>query len=41
MHLILYVFAFVCFVVAAVSVPTGRFNLTAAGLAFFVATFIF
>ncbi len=41
MDLILYVFAFVCFVLAAVGAPSGRFNLIGAGLAFWVATLIF
>lgn len=35
--LILLVFAFVCFVLAAVGVGHPRINLTAAGLAFFTA----
>ncbi len=39
--LILLVFAFVCFVIAAVGVPTGRFGLVAAGLAFWVANLLF
>lgn len=34
--LILLVFAFVCSVLAAVGVPTGRYNLIGAGLAFVV-----
>lgn len=34
---ILYVFAFVLFVIAACGVPTGRWNLIAAGLACWVA----
>lgn len=38
--IILLVFAFVCFVLAAFSVPAGRFNLIAAGLAFWVASLI-
>lgn len=41
MHQLLYVFAFVCFVLAAVSVPSGRVNLVAAGLACLAATLIF
>jgi hypothetical protein len=32
--LILLVFAFVCFVISAFGTVTGRFNLIAAGLAF-------
>lgn len=40
-HTILYVFALVCFVIAAAGAPTNRFDLVAAGLAFFMATFIF
>ena len=39
-HLVLYVFAFVFFVLAAWPVPTG-FNLVAAGLACLTATLIF
>jgi hypothetical protein len=31
------IFAFVLFVLAAVNVPSGRFNLVGAGLAFWVA----
>lgn len=34
--LILLVFAFVCFVLAAVGVASGRYNLIAGGLAFWV-----
>lgn len=41
MDLILTVFAFVCFTLAAVGVPSGRFNLIAVGLAFWVASLIF
>lgn len=41
MRLILLAFAFVCFVLAALNVGNGRINLTAAGLAFFVAAQIF
>jgi hypothetical protein len=37
---ILYVFAFVCFVLAAVGVKSGWVNLIAAGLAFLTATLI-
>ena len=40
-HTVLLVFAFVCFVLAAGSVPSGRINLIGAGLAFWVATLIF
>ena len=40
MNLILIVFAFVFFVLAALGVPSGRFNLTAAGLACWVATLL-
>ena len=39
--LILLVFAFVCFVIAAFGVSGGRFNLIAAGLAFWVAAQLF
>jgi len=38
MELILLIFGFVCFVIAAVGVTSGRFNLIAAGLAFWIAT---
>jgi hypothetical protein len=41
LDLLLYVFAFVLFVVAGVGVSSGRFNLIALGLACWVATFIF
>lgn len=41
MKLILLVFAFVCFVLAAIGVGSGRFNLVAAGLAFETASLIF
>lgn len=37
LHLILLVFAFVLFVVAAIGVAASRFNLIAAGLACWVA----
>jgi hypothetical protein len=37
---ILLVFAFVCFVLAAFNVPSPRVNLTALGLAFWVATLL-
>lgn len=41
LDLILLVFSFVCFVLAAVGVPSPpRFNLVAAGLAFWVLTII-
>lgn len=40
MTLILEIFAFVCFVLATFNV-TARFNLVAAGLAFFMASLIF
>lgn len=41
LSLILLVFAFVCFVLAAIGVPNPpRFNLVAAGLAFWVLTII-
>jgi hypothetical protein len=39
-HLLLLVFAFVCFVIAAFA-PGGRINLVAAGLAFWIATLLF
>jgi hypothetical protein len=38
MTLVFLVFAFVCFVLAAVGVSSGRVNLVAAGLAFWVAS---
>lgn len=38
---ILLVFAFVFFVIAALGVPTGRFNLIGAGLACLVAATLF
>lgn len=38
LHTILLAFAFVCFVLAAVGASGGRFNLTAAGLAFLTAS---
>lgn len=41
MKLILLVFAFVCFVLAAVGVNPPRGNLIAAGLAFLTASYIF
>jgi len=40
MDLLFYVFAFVCFVLATAWTP-AKVNLIAAGLAFWVATFIF
>jgi hypothetical protein len=33
-HVVFVAFAFVCFVLAAIGVPSGRYNLIAAGLAF-------
>jgi hypothetical protein len=41
MHQILYVFAFVCFVLAALGVSSGRYNLIGAGLACLVGTLLF
>lgn len=41
LRLILLVFAFVLFVIAALGVASGRFNLIAAGLAFWVAAEMF
>lgn len=38
---ILLVFAFVLFVLAALGVPTSRYNLIGAGLACWVATLLF
>lgn len=38
MTLVFLVFAFVCFTLAAVGVSSGRVNLVAAGLAFWVAS---
>lgn len=40
-HTILFAFAIVFFVLAAVGVPSGRFNLVAAGLACCAATALF
>jgi hypothetical protein len=40
-HLVLLIFAFVCFVLAACNVPSTRVNLTPLGLAFWVAAEIF
>jgi len=37
-RLLLLMFAFVLFVLAALGVPSSRFNLTAAGLACYVAS---
>lgn len=34
LHMLLLCFAFVCFVLASISVQSGRINLVAAGLAF-------
>ena len=39
--LILLVFAFVCAVLAAISVPSGRFNLIGGSLAFYFASLLF
>ena len=41
LHTILLVFAFVLFVCAAGNVPAPRLNLTAAGLAFYIASLLF
>jgi hypothetical protein len=41
MKLVLLVFAFVCFVLAAVGVSSGRWNLIGAGLAFLTGSMIF
>ncbi|HEX3747566.1 MAG TPA: hypothetical protein VHW09_26710 [Bryobacteraceae bacterium] len=38
---ILLVFAFVLFVLAAVGIPSGRYNLIGAGLACYIATMLF
>ena len=35
---ILLVLAFICFLLASISLPTGRLNLVALGLAFLVAS---
>lgn len=40
MNLILIVFAFVLFTLAALGVPSGRFNLIGAGLACWVLTLL-
>lgn len=41
LRLILLVFAFVLFVLAALGVPTSRYNLIAAGLACWIASVLF
>ena len=41
LELLLYAFAFVCFVLAAIGVGAGRFNLIGAGLALWVAAVLF
>ncbi len=41
LHLVLLVFAFVLFVLAAFGVPSGRWNLIAAGLACWVGSLLF
>jgi hypothetical protein len=41
MELILLLLGFICFVVAAASVSVGRVNLTALGLAFWIAVPLF
>jgi hypothetical protein len=41
LNLVLIVAAFICFVIAAIGVPSGRINLVAAGLACWVASLIF
>ncbi len=41
LHFVLLVFAFCLFVIAACGVPSGRWNLIAAGLACWVASLIF
>lgn len=40
MELILLVFAFVFFVIAAIGVQSGRYNLIGSGLACYVATML-
>ena len=40
MTLVLMIFAFVCAVLAAVSVPSGRINLVGAALAFYFASLL-
>lgn len=40
LRLLLIMFAFVLFVLAALGVPSSRFNLVAAGLACWVATLL-
>lgn len=40
-HTVLLIFAFVLFVLAALNVPSPRVNLTAAGLACWIATLLF
>lgn len=41
LQLILLAFAFVCFVLSAIGVGAGRFNLVGAGLALWVAAILF
>lgn len=41
MDFVLLVFGFVLFVLGAVGVPSGRYNLVSAGLACWIATLIF
>lgn len=41
MRLILLVFAFVCFTLAAIGVNSGKINLIGAGLSFLTASMIF
>ena len=41
LHLVLVVVALVCFILAALSVPVPRINLTAAGLALLTVAFFF
>lgn len=41
LRLLLLMFAFVLFVIAAIGVPSGRYNLVAAGLACATAAFLF
>lgn len=40
MTLILIIAALVCFIIAAVGVPSGRINLVAAGLACYIASML-
>lgn len=40
LHLVLLIFAFVCFVLSAIGVVTARYNVLAMGLAFWILSLI-